>query len=172
MTRQRRIRAARTEDVSALKSLALDNGMFEPGEMDDFDDALFGYFDGSLDNYFWIVLEDDSGDVVGAAYYAPEPFADRMWNLYFISVRPGLHGRGVGRALITHVEDALRQQGEQVARVLIVETSSVDAYGQARGFYRTQEYEEEARIREFYGPGDDKIVFWKSLNMTTQDPRR
>lgn len=172
MTRQHRIRAATTGDVSALKSLALDNGMFEPGEMDDFDDALSGYLDGSLDNHFWIVLEDDSGDVVGAAYYAPEPFADRMWNLYFIAVRPGLHGRGVGRALITHVEDALRQQGEQVARVLIVETSSVDAYGQARAFYRTQGYEEEARIREFYGPGDDKIVFWKSLNMTTQDPRR
>lgn len=25
------------------------------------------------------------------------------------------------------------------------------------------QYDEEARIREFYGPGDDKVVFWKKL---------
>jgi hypothetical protein len=25
-------------------------------------------------------------------------------------------------------------------------------------------YDEDARIRGFYRPGDDKVVFWKSLN--------
>jgi len=47
--------------------------------------------------------------------------------------------------------------------VLIVETSSTDQYARTRAFYRQHHYDEEARIRDFYGPEDHKIVFWKSL---------
>ena len=32
-----------------------------------------------------------------------------------------------------------------------------------REFYRKNDYTEEARIREFYEPGADKIVYWKHL---------
>ncbi|MEO7062079.1 MAG: hypothetical protein ABI083_20370 [Lapillicoccus sp.] len=57
----------------------------------------------------------------------------------------------------------MRSAGEQVARVLIVETSSTDDYTASRRFYAREGFDREACIREFYGPGDDKIVFWKSL---------
>jgi ribosomal protein S18 acetylase RimI-like enzyme len=60
-------------------------------------------------------------------------------------------------------EEQLRSSGEDVARVLIVETSSTDQYARTRTFYRKLGYDEEARIRQFYGPSDDKVVFWKSL---------
>ncbi len=63
-----------------------------------------------------------------------------------------------------NVEQTLRQKGEQFARTLIVETSSLDKYHQAREFYRKHGYHEVARIPEFYGVGDDKVVFWKALN--------
>jgi len=60
-------------------------------------------------------------------------------------------------------EEQLRRSGEDVARVLIVEASSTDQYARTRTFYRKLGYHEEARIRQFYGPSDDKVVFWKSL---------
>lgn len=157
------IRAATADDTEAIRSLAIDNGMFEPESMGDFDEMMSGYLDGSLVDHAWVVAENDKGDIVGAAYYAPEPFADRLWNLYFLAVRAGQHRDGSGTALIGHVEQALRQLGEGRARVLIVETSSLDAYAQARAFYRKHDYDEEARIRDFYGPGDNKVVFWKLL---------
>jgi hypothetical protein len=47
--------------------------------------------------------------------------------------------------------------------VLIIETSGSDGYEATRRFYRNHGYDEEARIREFYGPSDDKVVFWKAL---------
>ena len=47
--------------------------------------------------------------------------------------------------------------------MLIVETSSTDDYQAARRFYAREGFDQEARIREFYGPGDDKVMFWKSL---------
>lgn len=103
--------------------------------------------------------------VVAAAYLAPEPFADRWWNLYFLAVKPRLHGTGAGSQLIEHVEDVLRGAGEEAARVLIVETSSTDQYATARAFYRARGFDEEARIRDFYGPGDSKVVFWKAITI-------
>lgn len=49
------------------------------------------------------------------------------------------------------------------ARVLIIETSSTDQYAATRGFYRHHGFDQEAVIREFYGPNDHKVTFWKSL---------
>ena len=65
--------------------------------------------------------------------------------------------------MVRYVEQTLRAEGEGIARVLIVETSSSAAYEGARAFYARRGFDREAVIREFYGPGDDKIVFWKSL---------
>ncbi|MEO1058918.1 MAG: GNAT family N-acetyltransferase [Actinomycetota bacterium] len=157
------VRAATPADTEPIKQLALDNLMFEPDDMGDFDAMLTGFFDGTLDDHHWIVATDTTGVVIAAAYYAPEPFADRMWNLYFIATAPDQHGTGAGTRLIGHVEDALVTLGDSAARTLIVDTSSVDDYEQARQFYGRRGFDEEARIRDFYGRGDDKVTFWKRI---------
>ena len=157
------IRPAVSGDVTLIRDLALDNGMFAPDDMGGFDAMLAGHLDGSLDGHRWIVAEDASGGLAGAAFYAPEPFADRVWNLYFLAVRPDRHRAGVGRALVAQVERSLRDAGKEVARVLIVETSSTDRYLPARRFYEREGFDREAVIREFYGPDDAKVVFWKRL---------
>ncbi|MDJ0770812.1 MAG: N-acetyltransferase [Ilumatobacter sp.] len=143
--------ASHPADTDVIKQLALDNQMFEPGDLRDFDEMLRGFFDGSLDGHQWIVAELD-GAIAGAAYYAPEPFADRMWNLYFIATDPDRHGGGVGSALMNHVEAELRAAGDGLARTLIVDTSSLEGYERARAFYVRRGFVEEARIRDFYGP--------------------
>lgn len=51
-------------------------------------------------------------------------------------------------------------------RVLLVETSGLASFERTRAFYRKCGYDEEARIREFYQAGEDKIVFRKSLTDT------
>ncbi len=83
-----------------------------------------------------------------------------MWNLYFIGVQPARQGAGYGTALLAAVEDDLRARA---ARLLLVETSGVEGFELTRKFYRKHGYDEEARIRDYYGPGDDKVVFWKTL---------
>jgi ribosomal protein S18 acetylase RimI-like enzyme len=163
MTTQHRIRAATRDDADAAKVLAVASGLFAEDELGGFGEMLSGCFDGSLDDHSWLVHEGDDGEVVGAAYYAPEPFSDRMWNLYFLAVMPEHQGSGTGGVLIEHVEQTLRDAGENHDRVLIVETSDLDRFEPTREFYRKHGFDEEARIRQFYGPDDDKIVFWKSL---------
>ncbi|MEO1055479.1 MAG: GNAT family N-acetyltransferase [Actinomycetota bacterium] len=157
------VRAATPADTEPIKHVALVNHMFEPDEMGTFDEMLAGFFDGTLDDHHWIVATHETAGVIAAAYYAPEPFADRMWNLYFIATAPDQHGTGAGTALIKHIEAALVALGASVAQTLIVDTSSVDDYERARRFYGQRGFVEEARIRDFYGPGDDKVTFWKRL---------
>jgi len=163
MTGALSVRAALAADVEQIRALAIGNGMFEPEDMSGFDEGLDGYLSGSAEGHTWLVAAGVTGRVEGAAYVAPEPFGDRVWNLYFLAAGPSRHRRGAGSALVQHVEQSLREAGADVARVLIVETSSSAAYDGARRFYASRGFDREAVIREFYGPGEDKIVFWKSL---------
>ena len=121
---------------------------------------MAGYFDGSLgSDHFWLTY-DDAGPV-GVAYFAPEPYADGTWNLYFIAVHPDRQGEGRGASLLRHVEQTLTARA---VRVLLVETSGLLNFERTRAFYRKQGYDEEARIREFYKAGDDKVIFRKAFH--------
>ena len=82
------------------------------------------------------------------------------WNLLAIGVAPEHQGKGIGAAMMTYLENRLADQGE---KVLLVETMGISAFERTRAFYRRNGYVEEARIREFYEAGADKVVFWKHL---------
>jgi ribosomal protein S18 acetylase RimI-like enzyme len=157
------IRPAVDADRQAIHRLAVDNAMFAEEELGGIDEVFDGYLAGELDGHRWLVV-DAGPDVVAAAYVAPEPFADRLWNLYFIAVDPAAHGGGIGRSLMAHIEALLADLGESEARILLVETSSTAQYDRTREVYARYGFDEEARIREYYGPGDDKVVFWKRLD--------
>lgn len=157
------IRPPTDNDVERIKEIAVATNMFGAEEVGFFDEMLSGFFDGSLVDHSWLIVDGPRGKVVAAANVAPELFADRVWNLYFIAVAPDEQGLGLGGSLIQHIERDLRNRGGDIARVLIVETSSTDQYARTRTFYRNRGFDEEARIRQFYGPQDDKVVYWKSL---------
>ncbi len=153
------LRAAEAADQPALEHLAVVSGLFQQEEIGEFRAMMSAYFAGETEGDFWVVSEDD-GKVTGAGYCGLEAFADRVFNLYFMAVEPSLQGAGQGSAILNHVEEKLR---DERARVLIIETSGLGSFELTRKFYRKHTYAEEARIREYYGPGDDKIVFWKRL---------
>ncbi len=116
------------------------------------------YLDESNSTDQWVIYEEEQP--VGVAYFAPERLTSGTYNLYLIAFHPHYQGQGRGAALLQYVEQALRAQGE---RIVLVETSGLPAFARTRKFYRKCGYVQEARIREFYAKGEDKIVFWKSL---------
>jgi ribosomal protein S18 acetylase RimI-like enzyme len=153
------IRPSTPEDTPALLALAVASGIAPPDGTDELAGVLAEYYAGQLGpDHVW--LTDDDGGPVGVAYYAPERLTDGTWNLYMIAVRPDRQGQGRGAALVRHVERELAARG---ARVLIVDTSGLPEFERARAFYRKCGYDEEARIREFWKAGDDKVVFRKAL---------
>jgi len=157
------VRPAALDDRPELMALAGETGMFSRDELDAFAGLLSEGLEGALGgDHRWIVDDDDG--VRAAAYYAPEPMANGVWNLYFLGVRAVDRRQGRAGALLRHVEAVLRRRG---ARLLIIETSSLNAFEPARRLYRKHGYGEEARIRDFYRDGDDKVVFRKALGGPT-----
>jgi ribosomal protein S18 acetylase RimI-like enzyme len=153
------IRLTTTNDVTDLIALAEASGLFEPSQTEELVQMLDQHFNGETENQdLWFT--DDHNGVIGVAYVAPERMTEGTWNLYLIAVHPDCQRQGRGVALLRHVEQVLAARGE---RVLLVETSGLDSFEYVRSFYRKSGYDEEARIREFYKAGDDKIIFRKAL---------
>ena len=122
-------------------------------------DMLSGFLSDGVNNDLWLTCESE-GEAIGFCYASPEQLADGTWNMLAIAVLPAAQSKGAGAALVAELESRLRETGQ---RVLIADTSGTDEFARTRKFYRKNGYSEEALIREFWGPGDDKVTFWKSL---------
>lgn len=120
--------------------------------------------DGEGSGYLALVIGPDATPS-GFAIFGPTPDTDRAWDLYWIAIDDGWQGSGVGSRLLDAVEAAIRQRN---GRALVVETSSRDAYAATRRFYERRGFGSDARwharLRDFYGPGDDRVVLMKRLD--------
>ncbi len=161
------IRLTTPDDTIALIALAAASGLFDPNQTDDLAQMLVHAVSLKENQHFSdkdetqdIWLTDYDNEPVGIAYIAPERMTEGTWNLYLIAVHPDQQKQGRGKALLSYVEQMLIERGE---RILLVETAGTDDFEYVRAFYRQNGYEEEARIREFYTAGVDKIVFRKAL---------
>jgi ribosomal protein S18 acetylase RimI-like enzyme len=97
---------------------------------------------------------------LGYAAWGQAPLTERTFDLYWIAVAPAAQGRGVGRALLTLVERAVAARG---GGNLYIETSSRAVYARTRRFYVEAGYPRVARLRDFYAPGDHKVMFCKVI---------
>lgn len=149
------IRPLRRGDLGRLAYLVEENQMFPSDLLDEMTSA---FFDGDPSQR-WLVFDD--GQVDAACYFVPESFADSVWNLLMIAVDPQRHGKGLGTALMRHVEETL---AKEAVRMLLVDTSGKDQFQRTRDFYEKLGYEREARIRDYWAKGDDKIMFRKVLS--------
>lgn len=106
----------------------------------------------------WLAAYDQTA--VGIVHCVPEPMTRGTSNMLLLAVHPLWQGRGCGTALVRAVEQALALEG---MRILLVETSGRAQFAGARSFYEKLGFQNEARIRDFYEPGDDKVIFRKLL---------
>ena len=149
------IRAVTRDDLPALKRVIDACALFPSGLLDE---MVAGHLEQPSDKEIWLTVDD--GGPVAVAFCAPEDMTEGTWNLYLIAVHPERQGQGLGRALMAYIERTLAARGQ---RILLVETSGNEEFARTRAFYHDCGYEEEARIREFYQAGEDKIVFRKAL---------
>lgn len=149
------IRPPTLGDIPAIKSVILATGLF-PAEM--LDEMILPFLEGTAGHAQWFTIGDHAP--FGVAYCAPERMTDGAWNLLLIAIHPDQQGQGHGARLMRHVEENLRGSGQ---RILLVETSGLSEFEQTRAFYAKLGYTSEARIRDYYKDGEDKIVFRKAL---------
>ena len=149
------IRPVTSQDLPALKVVIDANDLFSS---DMLDEMISDYLTNKDSNDYWFTYDD--GKPIAIGYCAPERMTQGTWNLYLIAVHRDYQKSGRGASMLRHIEQRLAERGE---RILLVETSGLQSFEGTREFYRKCGYSQEARIREFYQAGEDKIVFRKLL---------
>ena len=102
--------------------------------------------------------ESQGKGIIGFICYGKTPLTQGTYDLYWIVIDPARRRGGMGKRMLAYLESVLRDKG---ARLLVAETSSQAAYAQARSFYAKEGFREESRIRDYYAPGDDLVIYCK-----------
>lgn len=111
-------------------------------------------------DYVVDVVENSAGSVAGFVCYGPTPLAEGTMDLYWLAVHAASQKQGLGKVLLNWVE---KVAAERKTRLILIETSSSAPYSATRRFYEHMGYVETARVRDFYRPGDDRIIYCKYL---------
>jgi len=148
------------DDRETVRRLVESTGVFSPVETDVavelVDDRLKR---STLSDYYFVFAELD-GRTVGYTCHGPIPLTVGSYDLYWIVVDKSLQGRKIGQALLAEAEKLIRQAG---GRQVYIETSNREQYAPTRGFYLHAGYEQAALFKDFYSPGDDKVIYAKVL---------
>jgi ribosomal protein S18 acetylase RimI-like enzyme len=112
---------------------------------------------------YQIYSAEENSTVLGYYCVGPTPMTIGTFDLYWIAVDPLIHNKGVGKQLLRHCENLIR---EQSGRLIIAETSSQPKYNNTRQFYIHNEYCELTRIKDYYKIGDDLVIYGKYVSQS------
>lgn len=157
------IRELQAADRAVLLQILTDTAMFTPAEID----VAMELIDIALNkprqsDYLIYVSIDGDGQVTGYVCYGPTPATEGTFDLYWIVVAPQVQNKGIGKDLLKYVETAVQAQH---GHLIIIETSSQEKYWPTRNFYLKNGYAIAAQIKDFYRPGDDRVIFVKYFNV-------
>ncbi len=97
--------------------------------------------------------------LVGWICWGPTPCTLGTYDLYWMAVDPAAQSAGIGTALLREMEGRLAGS----ARLIVVETAGRPDYRPTRAFYEARGYRKASVIPDFYAPGDDQVVYVKTL---------
>ncbi len=160
----RTIRPMVAADRSGVFRILESAGNFTPEEVGTALELIDEWLDlGEHSGYLTYVLDAkdaEVSEVLGYVCFGPTPLTESTYDLYWIAVDKLKHRGGVGKRLLKFAEEETIRRG---GRILLIETSSQETYGGTIQFYEKTGYELVGKIKEYYKPGDDKLIFAKKL---------
>lgn len=148
-------------DKSRIQHLVHSAGIFSPQEIEIALELVEERLTKGIKCGYHFLLAELSDTVVGYTCFGPIPGSVHSHDLYWIIVHHRYRRQGIGRTLLSRTEYLVRQEG---GRILYIDTSSRDQYRATREFYAACGYQQEAVLKDFYGPDDSKIIFAKILS--------
>jgi ribosomal protein S18 acetylase RimI-like enzyme len=147
-------------DMQAVGEIVSATGFFNSAEVDiavELVEDRLAFGDAS--GYFFVFAEE-AGRVLGYTSYGPIAGTAESFDLYWIAIQGDQQGRGLGRILMSETERMIRKAG---GRRVYAETSGRPQYEPTRLFYERLGFAQEAQLKDFYAPGDDKVFYVKVL---------
>ena len=153
--------AVMADDVGRVRSLVASTGFFNAAEVDVAADLVTERLSKGIRSGYHFILAERGSGLVAYACYGPIEGTQGSFDLFWIAVAPEEQGKGLGPQVFARAETAMRKAG---AKRIYVDTSSSDRYAPTRGFYQRMGFEEDARLPDFYAPGDSKVIYVKDVS--------
>lgn len=149
------------EDRLAVREIVTSTGFFSAAEVDVAEELVAEHLaKGDESGYLFVFAGSQPGQSLGYACYGPTPCTASTFDLYWVAVHESMRGKGLGKLLLAEVEDRLKSLG---GGKLIAETSSRAQYAPTQRFYLSCGFQLEARIGDYYAPGEDILYFTKNI---------
>ncbi len=151
------------DDVARVERLARVTGFFNPDEVRIAAELVAERLEkGKASGYEFVFVDDpdDSDELLAYSCFGPVDGTQRSWDLFWIAVQPKAQGRGLGREVLRETENLIAQSG---GGLVWVETGGKALYAPTRSFYERCDYQKEAELRDFYAPGDAKVVYLREI---------
>jgi GNAT superfamily N-acetyltransferase len=152
------LRTLNAADRGRIEEITRAAGLFREEEIPVALEVFDGAVAGSPD-YIALGAEHE-GSLAGWICWGPTPCTLGTYDLYWMAVDPARQRAGIGTALLHGMERRLIG----IARLIVVETAGRPDYRGTRAFYQARGYAVAATIPNFYAPGDDQVVYVKSLS--------
>jgi GNAT superfamily N-acetyltransferase len=147
-------------DIQAVRDIIISTRFFYEHEVEIAVDLVKERLEvGESSGYFFVFAEDD-GKTIAYSCFGPNIMSKTCHDLYWIATHNDYRGKGVGKLVLAETEKLAKDLG---CVILIAETSGLPHYEPTRIFYEKTGFDLEARIKDFYTIGDDKLFFTKRL---------
>ena len=152
------IRPLIKSDRNTVHDILIKTEMFTNAEIKIAEELIDIYLNQPDQRDYEIIVVENEKKVVGYLCFGPTPLTEGTYDLYWMAVHPLEQGRGFGKQMVRWLEDKIKEVN---GRLIIIETSSQIKYEPTRQFYLRQNYQETARISDFYKKGDDRVIYTK-----------
>lgn len=150
-------------DQESIRKLVTDTSFFYANEVEMMSELINDRLlkNEKSDYQFILAQENDNPlSLIGYCCYGHVPCTQSSYRLYWIAVDKNKQNRKIGKQLLTFLEKRIVHRG---GTHLYAETSGRALYHPTHAFYARNQFILEARLKNYFAPGDDELIFSKVL---------
>lgn len=153
-------RQIKPTDVAVIEEIVRASGFFSAAETEIAVELAQEKLELGAGSSYEFLFAEEANKVIGYTCWGLIPATVGSYDLYWIAVQPRLRAKGLGAKLMAQTEKIILEEG---GRQIYVDTSSRQQYEPTRLFYEKCGYHQGALLKDFYAPGDGKIIYVKIL---------
>jgi ribosomal protein S18 acetylase RimI-like enzyme len=148
------------DDCEHVRQVIASTGFFSEAELAIAVELVQERLIKGLSSGYEFVFAEQDNTVVGYTCFGPIAGTSVSYHVYWVAVHQKMRGNGIGKTLLDKAEHCITAQGGQR---IYTETSSRRQYAPTRVFYKRCGYHREAMLKDFYAPGDGKVIYVKMI---------
>ncbi|MFA6175623.1 MAG: N-acetyltransferase [Phycisphaerae bacterium] len=155
-----KIRPTQANDKPAIMTMLKETKFFRDGEIVIAEEVLDASLVCGIAGEYRSYSAVENNKTIGWVCFGPTACTIGTFDVFWIVVSPDCQAKGIGTKLMDFATDLIKKDN---GRLIVVETSGMAKYLATQEFYEKLGYKKEATLKDFYAPGDDKIVYLKKV---------